>query len=107
MQLDTPSTVGARVGTPQADADYSSGIDDEGFESLLAQVRELHRRADEITRETHRLHTNVRARLAWDRQPPPLPTEQREIADQAVDALSTRRLTAAQARMLHRTFFGR
>ncbi len=84
-----------------------SGIDEEAFQSLLEQVRELHRLADEITLESNRLHANVRARLSWDRDAPPLPPEQRKIADEAVDALSTPRLSSAQSRLLQRAFFGR
>ena len=82
-------------------------MDEEKFESLLDQVRDLHRVADELTRERVRLHAHVRARLTWDRNPPSLPREQREVADQAVDALTTPRLTAAQSRQLRRAFFGK
>jgi hypothetical protein len=60
-----------------------------------------------MTRESNRLHANVRARLNWDRDPPPLPPDQRKIADDAVDALSTPRLSSAQSRLLQRAFFGR
>ena len=63
---------------------------DEGqFESLLDQVRELHRLADEVTREKVRFDAYVRARLSWDdRNAPPLPIPQRELADQVVEVLS-------------------
>jgi hypothetical protein len=81
-------------------------VDDEAFESLLDQVRDLHRRADEITREQNRLHDYVRARLAWG-DAPSLPRAQRDIADVVVGALSTPRLSHAQSRALYRAFFGR
>jgi hypothetical protein len=86
---------------------YLSHIDEQKFESLLDQVRELHRIADELTREPVRLHDHVRALLRWDRSAPTLPTEQREIAERAAEALSTPRLTSGQSRRLHREFFGR
>jgi hypothetical protein len=82
-------------------------IDDEQFQSLLEQVRDLHRLADELTRETSRIHANVRARLSWERDAPPLPEPQRELADEAVEILSKARLSPSQARTLHRAFFGR
>ena len=82
-------------------------VDDVQFQSLLEQVRELHRLADEVTRETTRLHANVRARLSWDSNPPPLPHAQRRIADEAVEILAQRKLSSAQSRRLHRAFFGR
>jgi hypothetical protein len=83
-------------------------IDDEQFQSLLEQVRELHRLADEVTRETTRIHANVRARLSWDlNPPPPLPHLQRRIADEAVEILAKPKLSSSQSRQLHRIFFGR
>ena len=82
-------------------------IDDEQFQSLLEQVRELHRLADEVTRETTRIHANVRARLSWDLNPPPLPQVQRRIADAAVEILAKPKLSSTQSRQLHRVFFGR
>lgn len=82
-------------------------IDDPQFQSLLEQVRELHRLADEVTRESSRIHANVRARMSWDRNPPTLPPEQRKLADEALEALSTPRLSSSQARVLQRAFFGR
>ena len=82
-------------------------IDDVQFQSLLEQVRELHRVADELTRESTRIHATVRARMSWDRNPPSLPPEQRKVADDAVEALSTPRLSSSQARVLQRVFFGR
>lgn len=82
-------------------------IDDEQFESLLEQVRDLHRRADELTRESSRLQANVQARLSWERNPPPLPSAQREIADEVVEILAKPRLSSSQSRALQRAFFGR
>ena len=81
---------------------------DEGqFESLLDQVRELHRIADEVAREKVRFDAYVRARLSWDdRNAPPLPQAQRELADEVVEALSKPRLSSTQSRQLYRTFFG-
>ena len=82
---------------------------DEGqFESLLDQVRDLHRRTDEITREKVRFDAHVRARLSWDdRNAPPLPPGQRDLADEVVDVLSKPRLSSSQSRRLYRIFFGR
>jgi hypothetical protein len=82
-------------------------IDDREFQSLLEQVHELHRLADELTRETSRLHANVRARMSWAHDPPPLPPEQTRLADEAVEALSKPRLSTSQSRRLQRAFFGR
>jgi len=82
-------------------------INDEQFESLLEQVRDLHRRADEITQESSRLRANVQARLSWERNPPPLPSAQREIADEVVEILARPRLSSSQSRALQRAFFGR
>ena len=81
-------------------------IDDEVFQTLLEQVRELHRRTDELTRSRSRVHENVRARLSWN-VPPSLPTEQRELADEVVDALSAPRLSTYQSRQLYKAYFGR
>jgi hypothetical protein len=82
-------------------------VDDTQFQSLLEQVRELHRRADEITRDSSRTRENIRARLQWDQSPPSLPDEQRKIADEVVEALTRSRLSAAQSRRLYREFFGK
>ena len=82
-------------------------IEDAQFQSLLEQVRELHRLADEVTRERARIHTNVRARLSWGRDVPHLPPEQRKVADEAVEALSKSQLSSSQSRQLHRAFFGK
>jgi hypothetical protein len=80
-------------------------IDEGQFESLLDQVRELHRRTDEITRAKTRMHDHIRARLMWS-DPPTLPSDQRELADEVVEALATPRLSTQQARRLWRTYFG-
>ncbi|HEU4972332.1 MAG TPA: hypothetical protein VFT35_10475 [Gaiellaceae bacterium] len=81
-------------------------IDDEVFQTLLEQVRELHRRTDELTRSRSRVHENVRARLSWN-VPPSLPSEQRELADEVVDALSAPKLSTYQSRQLYKAYFGR
>jgi hypothetical protein len=81
-------------------------IDDEVFQTLLEQVRELHRRTDELTRSRTRVHDNIRARLSWT-NPPSLPSDQRELADEVVGALDTPRLSSAQSRQLWRTYFGK
>ncbi len=81
-------------------------IDDELFQTLLEQVRELHRRTDELTRTKSRLHENVRARLNWS-PAPSLPEAQREIADEVVEVLNRPRLSHSQSRELYRTYFGR
>ncbi len=81
-------------------------VDDAQFETLLEQVRDLHQLADKLTRSPTRIHENVRARLSWN-QPPPLPPEQRELADEIVQLLEQVRLSPSQARQLQRTFFGK
>ena len=81
-------------------------IDDEVFQTLLEQVRELHRRTDELTRSRSRVHENIRARLTWN-VPPSLPSEQRELADEVVDALSAPKLSTLQSRQLYTAYFGR
>jgi hypothetical protein len=81
-------------------------IDDEVFQTLLEQVHELHRRTDEITRSKRRVHENIRARLSWN-APPSLPSKERELADEVVNALDTPRLSTAQSRRLWRAYFGR
>jgi len=81
-------------------------IDDDVFQTLLEQVRELHRRTDELTRSKTRVHENIRARLSWNLAPS-LPAEQREIADEVVGALSQPRLSTSQSRLLYKTYFGR
>ena len=78
-------------------------VDDETFESLLDQVRDLHRLADEATRERARFDAYVQARLRWDdRNDISLPTGQRDLADEAVEALSKPRLSSSQSRLLYR-----
>jgi hypothetical protein len=69
-------------------------------------VRDLHRRTDELTRSKTRVHENIRARLSWN-VAPNLPTEQREIADEVVEALTQPRLSTSQSRLLYRAYFGR
>lgn len=70
-------------------------------------MQELSRIADELTREPARLHDHVRALLRWERSAPPLPTEQRVIAERAAEVLATPRLTTGQSRKLYRAFFGK
>jgi len=99
-----------RFCAPSADAAISCSqavtIEEPQFETLLDQVLDLHRRADELTRSP-RLHDHVRARLAWSKDVPSLPREQRDVADEVVTALGTRNLSPGQSRALHRAFFGR
>jgi hypothetical protein len=66
----------------------------------------LHRRTDEVTRSKTRVHNNIRARLSWS-DPPSLPAEQREIADEVVEALATPRLSTTQSQRLWRAYFGK
>jgi hypothetical protein len=82
------------------------GLEDEAFETLLDQVRDLHRRTDEITRSKTLLHDHIRARLMWS-APPSVPSDQRELADEVVEALDTPRLSTLQSQRLWRTYFGR
>jgi hypothetical protein len=82
------------------------GVEDDVFQTLLEQVRELHRRTDDITRSKSRVHENIRARMSWN-DPPSLPPDQRELADEVVNALGNARLSSAQARQLWRAYFGR
>jgi hypothetical protein len=81
-------------------------MEDEVFQSLLDQVRDLHRRTDELTRSKTRIHENIRARLSWS-DPPSLPSDQRELADEVVEALAAPRLSTVQSRQLWRAYFGR
>ena len=81
-------------------------IENVQFQSLLEQVRELHRRTDEITSSKTRVHDHIRARLSWN-DPPSLPSDQRELADEVVGALDTPRLSSSQSRQLWRTYFGK
>ncbi len=82
-------------------------IDDTEFEALLEQVRELHQLADELTRSSALIHANVRARLNWSHEAPPLPPDQSKVADEVVEALEKPRLSSSQARALQRAFFGK
>lgn len=68
-------------------------------------MRDLHRRTDELTRSKTRVHENIRARLSWN-VAPSLPTDQRQIADEVVDALSQPRLSTSQSRQLYKAYFG-
>lgn len=76
------------------------------FQTLLDQVRELHRRTDELARSKPRVHENIRARLSWN-VVPSLPDDQRQLADEVVDALGRPRLTTSQSRQLYQAYFGR
>lgn len=82
-------------------------MDDAQFQTLLEQVRELHRLADELTHSKARLHAHVRARLSWERNPPALPGEQAKLADEVVEVLEKPQLSAVQSRALQRAFYGR
>jgi hypothetical protein len=76
------------------------------FQTLLEQVQELHRRTDEITRSKTLLHTHIRARLSWN-DPPTVPSDQRALADEVVEALDSPRLSTLQSQRLWRTYFGK
>jgi hypothetical protein len=82
-------------------------IDDVEFQALLDQVRELHQIADELTHSSSRLHANVRARLSWSQEAPPLPPDQSKLADEVLEVLEKPRLSSAQSRQLQREFFGK
>ena len=80
-------------------------MEDEPFQTLIEQVRDLHRRTDELNRsKLLRTHEHIRARLTWN-APPSLPCDQRNLADEVVEVLSTPRLSSAQSRRLWRTYF--
>jgi hypothetical protein len=81
-------------------------LDDEVFQTLLEQVRQLHDRTEELSRSRPRIHENVRARLSWN-VAPPLPDDQRRIADEVVVALDTPRLSSSQSRQLYHAYFGK
>ncbi|HEU5010346.1 MAG TPA: hypothetical protein VFT33_06600 [Gaiellaceae bacterium] len=81
-------------------------IEEPQFESLLEQVRDLHRVADQLTRSP-RLDEHIQARLSWSRDVPPVPSDQRVLADAVVEALESPRLSSAQSRRLRNAFFGR
>ena len=73
---------------------------------MLDQVRDLHRRTDELTRSKTRLHEHIRARMSWN-NPPSVPVNQMELADEVVSALETPRLSTTQSRRLWQAYFGR
>jgi hypothetical protein len=52
------------------------------------------------------MHDHIRARLSWN-DPPSLPSAQRDLADEVVNALGNTRSSTAQSRQLWRTYFGR
>ena len=81
-----------------------SAMDDEMFQTLLEQVRDLHGRTDELTRSKSRIHENIRARLSWN-VAPSLPDDQRLLADEVVEVLAQPRLSHSQSRQLYSTYF--
>jgi hypothetical protein len=81
-------------------------VNDAEFQSLLEQVRELHELADELAESTW-IRANVRARLSWEPDPPPLPPPERELADKVVEVLERPELSSWQARQLRHIFFDR
>jgi len=82
-------------------------MDDDPFQTLIEQVRDLRRRTDELNRsKAQRVHENVRARLSWN-SAPSLPVDQRNLADEVVEALSTPRLSSAQSRHVWKAYFGK
>ena len=82
-------------------------MESEPFQTLLQQVQVLHLRTDELNRSKARsVHESIRAQLSW-KTPPSLPRDQRDLADDVVEALSTPRLSAAQSRQLWQAYFGK
>jgi hypothetical protein len=82
-------------------------MDDEPFQTLLEQIQDLHRRTDELNRSKARsVHESIRAQLSW-KTPSSLPRDQRDLADEVVEALSTPRLSSVQSRQLWRAYFGK
>jgi hypothetical protein len=81
-------------------------IDDELFQTLLEQIRDLQRRTEEVTHSKTRVHDNIRARLSWN-EPPSLPRPQRDVADEVIEVLATPRLSTMQSRRLWRAYFGK
>jgi hypothetical protein len=81
-------------------------IDDDVFQTLLEQVREMHRRTDEITSSKNRMHDHIRARLSWN-DPPSLPSAQRDLADEVIEVLGNTRTSSAQSRQLWRAYFSK
>ena len=82
-------------------------MDDKPFQTLIEQVRDLHRRTDELNHSKARgVHESIRAQLSW-KTPASLPRDQRNLADEVVEALTTPRLSSAQSRQLWRAYFGK
>ena len=81
-----------------------SATDEEMFQTLLEQVRDLHDRTDQLTRSTSRIHENIRARLSWN-VAPSLPDDQRRLADEVVEVLGRSRLSHSQSRQLYGAYF--
>lgn len=81
-----------------------SAMDDEMFQTLLEQVRDLHGRTDQLTHSKSRIHENIRARLSWN-VAPSLPDDQRRLADEVVEVLGRPRLSYSQSRQLYSTYF--
>jgi hypothetical protein len=82
-------------------------MDNEPFQTLLEQIQDLHRRTDELNRSKVRsVHESIRAQLSW-KTPSSLPRDQRDLADEVVEALSTPRLSSVQSRQLWRAYFGK
>jgi hypothetical protein len=79
-------------------------MDDDMFQTLLEQVRDLHGRTDELTRSKSSIHENIRARLSWN-VAPSLPDDQRRLADEVVEVLAQPRLSHSQSRQLYSTYF--
>jgi hypothetical protein len=52
------------------------------------------------------MHDHIRARLSWNDQPS-LPSAQRDLADEVVEALDNTRPSTSQSRQLWRACFGR
>jgi hypothetical protein len=83
-----------------------SGFDEDVFQTLLEQVRDLHSRTGQLRRSKSRIHENIRARLSWN-VPPSLADEQLRLADEVVEVLGQARLSRMQSRKLYDTYFGR
>ncbi len=82
-------------------------MDNEPFQTLLEQVLDLHRRTDELNRSKARsVHESIRSQLNWN-TPASLPRDQRNLADEVVEALTKPRLSTAQSRQLWRAYFGK
>ncbi len=82
-------------------------MDSAPFQTLLEHVQDLHRCTDELNRSKARsVHDSIRAQLNW-KTPPSLPRDQRNLADDVVEALGTPRLSSAQSRQLWQAYFGK